>query len=91
MKNRISTIILAGVLALSFKAGLAQDNTYHSVLSEHTWYRLSVTKEGVYKLDYTTLQAMGVDMNALNPNQIRIFGNPQVPCLKRMPKPALTT
>ena len=76
MKNRISTIILAGVLALSFKAGLAQDNTYHSVLSEHTWYRLSVTKEGVYKLDYTTLQAMGVDMNALNPNQIRIFGNP---------------
>ena len=76
MKNRISTIILAGVLALSFKAGLAQDNTYHSVLSEHTWYRLSVTKEGVYKLDYTTLHAMGVDMNALNPNQIRIFGNP---------------
>ena len=76
MKNRISTIILAGVLALSFKAGLAQDNTYHSVLSEHTWYRLSVTKEGVYKLDYTTLQAMGVDMNVLNPNQIRIFGNP---------------
>ena len=76
MKNRISTIIFAAVLALSFKAGLAQDNTYHSVLSEHTWYRLSVTKEGVYKLDYSTLQAMGIDMNSLNPNQIRIFGNP---------------
>ena len=76
MKNRISTIILAGMLALSFKVGLAQDNTYHSVLSEHTWYRLSVTKEGVYKLDYATLQAMGVDMSALNPSQIRIYGNP---------------
>ena len=76
MKNRISTIILAGVFALSFKVGLAQDNTYHSVLSEHTWYRLSVTKEGVYKLDYAAMQAMGIDMNALNPNQIRIFGNP---------------
>ena len=76
MKNRLSTIILASVLALSFKVGFAQVNTYHSVLSEHTWYRLSVTKEGVYKLDYATLQAMGIDMNVLNPNQIRIYGNP---------------
>ena len=76
MKNSISKIILAAVLALLFKVGAAQDNTYHSVLSEHTWYRLSVTQEGVYKLDYSTLQAMGIDMGSLNPNQIRIFGNP---------------
>ena len=54
----------------------AQDNTYQSVLSEHTWYRLSVTQEGTHRLDYSTLQAMGVDVNALNPNHIRIFGNP---------------
>ena len=52
MKNRISTIILAGALALSFKVGLAQDNTYHSVLSEHTWYRLSVTKVLQGKKDF---------------------------------------
>ena len=55
MKNSISKIILAAVLALSFKVGTAQDNTYHSVLSDHTWYRISVTQEGVYKLDYPTL------------------------------------
>lgn len=76
MRNRIVIIVLAGVLALSFKVGLAQDNTYTSVLSDHNWFRLSVTKEGVYKLDYSTLQAMGIDMNTLDPNQIRIFGNP---------------
>jgi len=76
MKNSISKIILAVALVLSFKAGTAQDNTYHSVLSDHTWYRLSVTEEGIYKLDYSTLQAMGVNMGALNPNQIRVFGNP---------------
>ena len=76
MKNSISKIVLAVVLALSFNVGLAQDNTYHSVLSDHTWYRLSVTQEGIYKLDYPTLQAMGIDMSSLNPNQIRIFGNP---------------
>lgn len=76
MKNSISKIILAVLLALSFKVGMAQDNTYQSVLSDHTWYRLAVTQEGIYKLDYPTLQAMGVDMGSLNPNQIRIFGNP---------------
>lgn len=76
MKNSISKIILAVALVLSFKVGTAQDNTYHSVLSDHTWYRLSVTEEGIYKLDYSTLQAMGVNMSALNPNQIRVFGNP---------------
>ena len=76
MKNSISKIILAVALVLSFKVGTAQDNTYHSVLSDHTWYRLSVTEEGIYKLDYSTLQAMGVNMGALNPNQIRVFGNP---------------
>ena len=76
MRNKILKIILAGVFALAFKVGLAQNNTYTSVLNEHTWYRLSVTKEGVYKLDYATLQAMGVDMGALDPRQIRIYGNP---------------
>ena len=76
MRNRMPRIILAGIIAFSVKVGLAQDNTYQSVLNNHTWYRLSVTKEGVYKLDYSTLQAMGMDMASLNPNQIRIFGNP---------------
>lgn len=73
MKRRICTLVaLLGLL----QAASAQDHTYNSVLSEHTWHRLSVTQEGVYKLDYATLEAMGVDMQALKPGQIRVFGNP---------------
>ena len=72
--NIIFTSLL--FLLLSALMGFGQENTYQSVLSEHVWHRLSVAKEGVYKLDYATLQAMGIDMNTLNPNQIRIFGNP---------------
>lgn len=75
-KNNILKIgfgLLALLLAIQ---GMAQQNAYQSVLGQHTWYRLSVAQEGVYKLDYATLQAMGIDMNVLNPNQIRIFGNP---------------
>ena len=48
---------------------IAQNNTYTSVLSEHTWYRLAVTQEGAHQLDYATLQSMGIDMNGLNPNR----------------------
>ena len=76
MKKTISTILSFLGLLLWAQVGVAQDNVYHSVLRDGTWYRLSVTQEGVYKLDYATLQAMGMDMNGLNPNQIRVFGNP---------------
>lgn len=76
MRNRKLRVALASLFALLLKVGMAQDNTYQSVLNNHTWYRLSVTKEGVYKLDYSALQAMGIDMASLNPNQIRLFGNP---------------
>ena len=75
MKYRKS-IVIAVLLLLVGLTGWAQNNTYQSVLSEHTWYRLAVTQEGVYQLDYATLQGMGIDMGSLNPNQIRLFGNP---------------
>jgi len=78
MNRKTLQIIALGFLALLLKVDVAsaQENTYQSVLSEHTWHRLSVSQEGVHKLDYATLQAMGIDMNTLNPNQIRLFGNP---------------
>ena len=77
MKRRFYTIVSALLLSLGW--GFAQENTYQSVLADHTWYRLSVTQEGVHKLDYSTLQSIGIDMAALNPNQIRLFGNPSGP------------
>ena len=76
MKKRNISVAIALLILLFGQLGWAQDNTYQSVLSEHTWYRLSVVQEGAYQLDYAILQAMGIDMNGLNPNQIRLFGNP---------------
>ena len=73
MKYRRNTLIALLLLLFGSSMGWAQDNTYHSVLSEHTWYRLSVTQEGAHQLDYATLQGMGIDMNNLNPNQIRLL------------------
>lgn len=66
------------VMALLFGIGrgMAQNNACHSVLSEHSWHRIPVAQEGVYRLDYATLSAMGIDMERLDPRQIRMFGNP---------------
>lgn len=54
----------------------AQDHAGQSVLSQHTWHKMSVIQEGIYKLDYAALQSMNIDVEHLNPNEIRIFGNP---------------
>lgn len=72
---RIGLVVMLLTL-LGASRGMAQQNTTHSVLSEHTWLRMAVTEEGVYKLDYATLSAMGIDMEHLDPRQIRLFGNP---------------
>lgn len=70
-------ILFGVVVLLAFLPNLVEaQHAYNSVLSEHTWYKLSVAEEGIYKLDYTDLQRMGVGMENLNPNQIRLFGNP---------------
>lgn len=75
-RNNIQAIVLGiFALVLGVRVGFAQQHAPHSVLSQHTWYKLTVAEEGVYKLDYATLSAMNIDMERLNPNQIRIFGN----------------
>ena len=78
MKNRTSylSFLFLLVTMLSGTRAFAQQNVHSSVLSEYTWYKLSVSREGIYRLGYDALQRMGVDMDALNPNQIRLFGNP---------------
>ena len=46
-----------------------------SVLSSGNWYRMAVTKEGVYRLDYTYLSSAGINPDSIDPRTIRIFGN----------------
>ncbi len=47
----------------------------HSRLATGDWYRFSVVEDGVYKLDHSFLQELGVEMNALASDQINIYGN----------------
>jgi len=45
----------------------------NSVLATGNWYKISVTADGVYKMDYSFLKKLGLD--SINPNKIRLFGN----------------
>ena len=47
----------------------------NSVLSTGTWYKFAVDTTGVFKIDRTFLQNLGISVNDIDPKNIRIFGN----------------
>ena len=75
LRNTCRQFLIAAFLIVSLAVS-AQNLVSQSVLSQHVWHRMSVTQEGIYKLDYAALQSMNIDVEHLNPNEIRIFGNP---------------
>lgn len=54
-----------------------KDYAANSVLGSTagTWYKIAVTRDGIYKLDKTFLAACGINTAQLNPQHIHIFGN----------------
>ncbi|OFZ10460.1 MAG: hypothetical protein A3D92_19125, partial [Bacteroidetes bacterium RIFCSPHIGHO2_02_FULL_44_7] len=40
-----------------------------------TWYKITVSEDGIYKLDKAFLSACGIDVENVNPQNINIFGN----------------
>lgn len=51
------------------------DKTTESVLNSGTFYKFSVVQPGIYKITYTALMGMGIDVEEINPKDIRIYGN----------------
>lgn len=47
----------------------------HSVLASGNWYKIAVPSRGVYKINYAFLQSLGVNPSAINPANIRVYGN----------------
>lgn len=46
-----------------------------SVLSEGTWYKIAISRDGIYKIDKNLLNQLGIDINAINPQSLNIYGN----------------
>ena len=49
--------------------------TDHSVLRDHTWYKIGVVEDGVYALDGAFLQTAGIQIGQVDPAKIRLLGN----------------
>ena len=47
----------------------------HSVLASGSWFRVGVTKEGVYKIAVAMLNTMGVNTTNLASASIQLYGN----------------
>ena len=60
------------------KTGTKQVTAYvkNSVLSQGDWYKFSVEKTGIYRITYAEMQSSGIDMKSVNPENIRLYGNP---------------
>lgn len=49
--------------------------TSNSVLQSGDWYKIAVLKDGIFKLSYTFLKNLGFDIDNLNPNDFKLYGN----------------
>jgi hypothetical protein len=47
----------------------------NSVLASGEWYKIGVTASGIHKITHSELISLGVPADAIDPRQIRIYGN----------------
>ncbi|MBK6963924.1 MAG: type IX secretion system sortase PorU [Bacteroidales bacterium] len=72
--------IVSFTLSINYQSGDLELKSQHeyasnSVLSIGDWYKIYISESGIYKLTYDNLRDLGVSMNGLNPDLIRIYGN----------------
>ena len=46
-----------------------------SILSSGNWYKIGVTQSGIHEIDLGFLNSTGIDVNSINPKNIRLYGN----------------
>lgn len=71
----ICLIVMAVLCVSPVKVLEAQSFKNESVLNSGSWYKLGVTKDGIYRITYEDLLDMGIQPNTLNPKKISIYGN----------------
>ena len=63
------------VLFFLFFSLIIYSQVNNSVLANGNWFKFSVDTTGVFKIDKTLLQQIGISTNNLNPKKIHIYGN----------------
>jgi hypothetical protein len=63
------------ILILIFQISSLLFAQQNSVLSSGDWYKLGVSNNGIYKLSYSDLQDLNIQLSDLDINSIKIYGN----------------
>ncbi len=71
MRNLFKTEFLILFFAVLTTAGISQEDNHSSVLASGLWFRISVTEDNIYRIDYSTLKKLGLEF----PSNPRLFGN----------------
>ncbi len=50
-----------------------------SVLASGTWFKVPVTKDGMYRIDRAFITNLGLSPNAIDPDRVTVFGNGGAP------------
>ena len=58
-----------------FSKSTSTNSIVSSVLATGNWYQFYIEKSGVYKINKSFLQQLGIDVNTLDPRKIKIYGN----------------
>jgi len=56
-------------------AGAKKNHVYNSILASGNWFRVALTKDGIYKMSYSFLKNLGVDVKNIDPHNIHVYGN----------------
>ena len=65
-------IYLAFILLLFCNGLFGQ---YNSVLAEGNWYKITTNKVGIYKLSYSSINTLGIDVSNLKISDLKLYGN----------------
>ncbi len=73
---RLTSVKLAFFCCFTWSLALTDASSQSSsVLSQGTWYKIGVTRTGIYKMDAAWFGAMGIDLKSVQPGRIGLYGN----------------
>ena len=77
IERLVSFRLIAEINTANFKMEEEEEMDYseHSILASGTWYKISVIKDGIFKIDKSFLESLGINLSSVNVYQIGIFGN----------------
>jgi hypothetical protein len=75
--HRVTQLVVNLVPTVVPVVDTPKDFAVNSVLMEGSgrWYKIGVTKDGIYKIDRSFLESCGISTVGLNPKHVHIYGN----------------